>query len=45
MEGLGHFASHFVPEKPDRYGIEAYLVSKSKSGYIYYIMEVSTGKS
>lgn len=28
-------------EKPDRYG----MVSKSKSGYIYYNMEVSNGKS
>jgi hypothetical protein len=34
-----------VPEKPDKYGIKAYLDSKSKSGYIYYNMDVSTGKS
>jgi len=34
-----------VPEKPDRYGIKAYLVSKSKSGYIYYNMDVFTGQS
>jgi len=34
-----------VPEKPDRYGIKAYLVSKSKNGYIYYNMDMSTGKS
>jgi hypothetical protein len=34
-----------VPEKPDRYGIKAYLVSKSKSGYIYYNIGVSTGES
>jgi len=34
-----------VPEKPDRYGIKAYLVSKSKSGYIYCNMDVFTGQS
>ena len=34
-----------VPQKPERYGIKAYLVSKYKSGYIYYNMDVSTGQS
>jgi len=32
-----------VPDKPDRYGIKAYLVSESNSGYIYN-MEAYTGK-
>jgi hypothetical protein len=33
-----------MPDNPDRYGIKAYLVSESKSGYICN-MEVYTGES
>jgi len=33
-----------VPNLPDRYGIKAYLVSESRSGYIWN-MEGYTGKS
>jgi hypothetical protein len=34
----------YMPNNPDRYGIKAYLVSESKSGYICN-MKVYTGKS
>jgi len=34
----------YTPNKPYRYGIKAYLVSESKSGYICNL-EVYTGKS
>jgi len=34
----------YIPNKPDRYGIKAYLVSESKSGYICNL-EVYAGKS